>query len=114
VSMKALAISVLMLTAALSGCGKRQVTQIPDVTKPSTLTLAPAPGQGTKVHALWLRIRGKIDGPVEIWGTNLQTNRFSANFEMRYSGDYYSSNCVIEYRPVGVRTGQMSIKYEFR
>jgi hypothetical protein len=103
-----------MLTVLVTGCGKHQITQIPDVTKPATLTLSPAPGQSANVHSFWLHIRGKIDGTAEIWGADLQTNRFSGNFKMSRDGDFYSSNCIVEYRPIGVRTGRISIEYEFR
>jgi hypothetical protein len=107
-------IAIAAFTLLLVGCGKPQVAQISDVTKPATLTLTPAPGQSTSVHAFWLRIRGKIDGSADIWGTDLQSNRFTGKFEMTRSGDYYATNCVIEYRPVGVRTGKVSIEYKFR
>ena len=106
--------SSLLLVMLLTGCGKPQTTQIADVTKPTTLVLTPAPGQSALVHGFSLRIRGKIDGEAKVWGTELPTNTFTGKFEMRRSGDYYASNCVIEYRPVGVRTGQISIEYEFR
>jgi hypothetical protein len=111
--MKTLAIFPLILAVVLVGCGKRQTTRISDVTKPATLTLTPALGQGTNVHGLWFRIRGKTDGLADIWGTDLHTNRVGGRFEMKRSGEYYSPKCVIEYRPVGVRTGQISIEYEF-
>jgi len=105
---------LLSFLVVFTCCGKRQTTQIVDVTKPTTLTLTPAPGQGTSVHSFSLPIRGKIDGSAQFWGTGLQTNHFTGKFEMQHRGDYYATNCVIEYRPVGVRTGQISIEYEFR
>ena len=107
-------VAIIAFALLLAGCGHPQSTQISDVTKPATLTLAPAPGQGTSVHGFSLRIRGKLDGSADIWGTDLQTNRFTEQFEMTRSGDYYTTNCIIEYRPVGVRTGQIFIEYEFR
>jgi len=106
--------AIIAFAWLLAGCGKPQSTQISDVTKPATLTLTPAPGQSTSVHAFSLRIHGKLDGSADIWGTDLRTNRFTGKFEMSRSGNYYATNCVIEYRPVGVRTGQVSIEYEFR
>ena len=107
-------VGIAAFVLLLAGCGKPQSAQISDVTKPATLTLTPAPGQSTAVHAFSIRIRAKLDGSADIWGTDLQSNRFSGKFEITRGGDYYGTNCVIEYRPVGVRTGQISIEYEFR
>jgi len=112
--MRTIATYFLLLVIFFTGCGKRQATQITDVTKPATLTLTPAPGQSTYVHAFWLRIRGKTDGSAEIWGTDLKTNRYAGKFEMTRSGDYYTTNYILEYRPIGVSTGQIAIEYEFR
>lgn len=107
-------VAIAALALLLAGCRKPQSTQISDVTKPETLTLTLAPGQSTSVHAFSLHIRGKIDGAADIWGTDLKSNRFTGKFEMTRSGDYTTTNCVIEYRPVDVRVGQISIEYEFR
>jgi hypothetical protein len=105
---------LLLFLVVFSGCGKRQTTQIPDVTKPATLTLTPAPGQGALVHSISVCIRGKIDGSADFFGTELGTNHVGTDFEIRQSCDYYATNYVIRYVPNGVSAGKVTIEYEFR
>lgn len=105
---------ILVMAAVVTGCGKRQSLGIPDVTKSATLTLTAPPAQSAPVHGISVRIRGKIDGTAQIAGPPLQTKRVSGNFEIVHNGDYYSTNCVISYLPVGVRKGRVTIDYEFR
>lgn len=112
--MRTISTFLLLLLVVFSGCGKRQATEISDVTKPTTLTLTPAPGQGALVHGISVSIRGKIDGSADFIGTELGTNHVGHNFEIRQSGDYYTTNYVIEYVPTGVSTGKVTIQYEFQ
>ena len=82
---------LLMILPLLTGCGKYQRIQIPDVTKSATFTLTPPLGQSTSVDAFTLRIWGEIDGSADIWGTDLETNRYTNGkweFEIRRSGPY--------------------------
>jgi hypothetical protein len=112
--MKRTATLILLVAAVVAGCGKRQTVGVPDVTKSTTLTLTTAPGQSPPVHSISLRIRGKIDGTAQISGPPLQPKRVSGKFEIAHNGDYYSTNCVISYLPVGVRKGRVTVDYEFR
>jgi hypothetical protein len=105
--------SLGLMLAVGAGCGKRQTVRVPDVTKSTSLTLTTDPGQGAKVHKLSLRIRGRIDGTAQLSGAPLQSQRVSGRFEVRHEGDYYATNCVISYLPVGVRDGQVTVDYEF-
>jgi hypothetical protein len=105
-----------MILPLLAGCGKYQRIQIADVTKPVTLTLTPPLGHSTLVDAFSLHIWGEIDGSADIWGTDLETNHYTNGkwkFEILRSGPFNATNCVIEYRPEGVRTGKISIEYDF-
>ena len=110
---KRMAAVFLLMAVVVTGCGKRQSAGIPDVTKSATLTLT-APTEQTPVHRISLRIHGKIDGTAQLSGPPLQPKRVSGNFEVVHKGDYYSPNYVINYLPVGVRKGQVTIDYEFR
>ena len=103
---------LLLLVIVVAGCSRRQTVQISDVTKPAILTLGLAPGQSASVDGFSLSIRGKIDGTADIWGTELKTNYVSGKFEIRHRSEYYNTNFVINYVPVGVHTGQIVIKYE--
>src|SRR5688500_16964560 len=111
---KGIAVLILLMAVAVTGCGKRQSAGIPDVTKSATLTLTTPPEQGARVHSISLRIHGKIDGTAQIAGPPLQPKRVSGNFEIVHNGDYYSTNYVISYLPVGVRKGRVTVDYEFR
>ena len=111
---KGMTVLILFVAMAITGCGERQSAGIPDVTKSATLTLMAPPAQSAPVHGISLRIRGKIDGTAQIAGPPLQTKRVSGNFEIVHNGDYYSTNCVISYLPVGVRKGRVTVDYEFR
>lgn len=112
--MKTVHIYLLLLLFVAVGCNNRQTTQIADVTKPATLSLSPAPRQGVSVYGLSLHISGEIEGEAEIWGDELGTNRITGKFEVKRNGDYYATNCVIEYRPIDVRAGRILIQHEFR
>src|SRR5688572_3002026 len=105
---------VSLLVVSLCGCGNKQTSQIADVTKPATLQLTTAPQQGTSVHNLSLRIRGQIDGVAYISGTILSTQRISGEFDIKAGGDYYTTNCIVQYSPEQVKSGRVAVKYEFR
>lgn len=97
----------------VSGCGKRQTAQVADVTKASVVTLT-APADRPLVHGITLRFRGHLDGVATVSGTNVQTQKLTGDFDVRTDGDWYSTNCVLQYSPESVRTGTVSIEYEFR
>jgi hypothetical protein len=112
--MRSLAIAILLATAALCGCGRKQSTRVADVTQPATLSLSPARSQGDSVHGLALRIHGRIDGAAMISASVLPTQHVAGAFEIQYSGDYYETHCAIQYSPENVRSGNVTVDYEFR
>ncbi len=107
-------ILISLLLISLCACRKRQLTTVLDVTKPDTLNLTTAPKQGISVYSLSLRIHGELDGVADISGTILSTQRIAGHFDIRRGGDYYMTNCVIQYSPGQVRSGTVSVEYEFR
>ncbi len=93
--------------------GKRQKTQITDVTKPTKLILTSAYGSNLSVRGLALSIHARIDGQAELVIAS-HTNLIDGELKIERYGAYHSTNCAIEYRPIRVRTGQISIAYEFQ
>lgn len=104
----------LLLVALLTGC-MRQSIQVPDATKPATLTLSIGRLQKKdQVHGLDFRIHGQVDGVAFLSSSTIITQRVSGSFDIKFNGDYFSTNCVIEYSPQGVRSGSVSVSYAFR
>jgi hypothetical protein len=107
--------STILLLAALlvCGCGKRRTAEVAEVTKASVVTLT-APADRRLVHGISLRFRGHLDGMAIVSGTNIQTQRLTGDFDVSTGGDWYSTNCVLQYSPESVRSGTVTIEYDFR
>lgn len=60
-----------------------------------------------------MRVVGRIDGTAQISGAPLPARRVSGSFELTHTGDYYSTNLLLQYSPVGVRSGRVRVDYEF-
>lgn len=102
----------LCLVGLLSGCGRQSVA-LQDATKAAVLVLTPLPSQRGSVHTLHVRIRGAIDGEGVFFGDLINTQQVSGRFDLRLSGDYFSTNCVIRYSPLRARSGKPLVEYEF-
>lgn len=92
------------------GCGRRVTVQVPDVTKPITLTVSPGNAEARGVS---VRIVGNIDGVAVLSGSGRYgTNRVQGRIDMNYRDDY-STNFTLYYAPETVRTGFVTMRYVF-
>jgi hypothetical protein len=109
------AVAVTAFDVAAEWIGNIQETVIPDVTKPTQLTLSPRPNQKGIVQGLTLRIQGNLDGAAQILVSQelRPTNNVSGSFKIEYGGDYYDSNCIINFIPASVKGGNVTVQYRF-
>jgi hypothetical protein len=113
VVMTAIVAVLLALMVREGGGSKWKSAEIPDVTRTSTLTLTADP-RLKNVDQLVLRIRGNIDGTAQMAGAPLPAKRVSGRFEIDHDGNHREPSCVINYMPVGVSKGQVTVEYQFR
>ena len=108
--MKSLFIMALFGLLGTAGCSRRTAVNVPDVTKPITIVVAPGDaykGRGVSVH-----VRGRIEGTAFIWNSEFGTNRLSGRIDVRYS-DNHSTNFTLNYVPENVRAGEVRMEYVF-
>jgi hypothetical protein len=104
-------LSIVLLSALLfaAGCKRPVTVQIPDATKPITLTVSPG---HARAHGVSVWIRCDIDGVAFISSSGHGTNRLEGRNEVNYR-DNYSTNFTLYYAPETVRSGSVSMEYVF-
>jgi hypothetical protein len=109
-SMKSASIVALTALVLPVGCRPRVAVQVPDVTKPITLTVSRGNAEARGVS---VRIRGNIDGVAVLSGSGRYgTNRVHGLIDESYR-DNYSTNFTLYYAPETVRTGIVTMQYVF-
>ena len=111
-------ILILVLIALLAGCsGNSQVHNVADVTKSETILLKNVSSQ-PDIYGMVVIGKGHIDGTAEIVlmlnGKPYKTETLSEDVSFRWSGDWYNDSATIEYKPLSVRSGNLSLEYEFK
>ena len=105
--------SIIVLAVLLGILYARRGLPVDDVTKPAILTLSTGFGQGSLVHAASVQVRGRVDGSALISGSTLQTQRVEGAFDIRYAGDYYSTDYTVRYLPLQVTSGWVRATVRF-
>ena len=83
---------------------------MPDVTATNSFTLVSHRGS---VSGISLHIQGQLDGTGYVYAANWPTQALSGAVDWKIYHDWFETNCIIYYYPVGVHTGALSIQYEF-
>lgn len=83
-------VALMSIVVLVAGCGRttRQSVDIPDVTKPITLTLAPPSGGTRPINYLTLQIHGRINGHAELSFSESVTNSVGPRFTVKRTGNY--------------------------
>lgn len=108
---------LIALLCLLGSCSTSYRTvQIKDVSKPEQITLSKAPLQGS-IYSINIQVTGKLDGTANI-GLTMNGKPYlsekmhnSVNFQWEY--DWYSDVAVIQYKPIDVKSGKLTISYRF-
>ena len=91
-----------------------KIVKISDVAQKTEITLST---DKTGIHALHILITGHIDGEATIRQGNSNVKhtyeRKAGDVNLPIQTDWYENNCVIEYEPVDVKSGDLSIRYKF-
>ena len=108
---------LIALLCLLGSCSTSYRTvQIKDVSKPEQITLSKAPLQGN-IYLISIQVAGKLDGAASIAlmmnGKPYLSEKMhnSVNFQWEY--DWYSDTAVIQYNPIDVKSGKLSISCRF-
>lgn len=113
---KVMVLLPFLAASILLGCNSSSgptTIAIPDVTQTNALNLV-ASHSGKFVSGLTLRVQGHLDGTGYLSAASFPTQVLSGTINWRMHEDYFQTNCVLQYRPVGVRTGSLTIQYELR
>ena len=90
--------------------------RITDSSKPAELTLHPK-HHATRVTALHVEARGKLDGEAEITlllnGQPYKTERLNGPVKFSWRVDWYSTEAVVRYTPLTARDGSITLRYHF-
>lgn len=95
-----------------TGCGVRQEIAIEDVTKPLIIQLS-APLGDRPIQRLAFEIQGKLDGTGSFSGDGFD-GKSDGRVSIKVARDWSTTNYVIHYRPENVRSGTLTISYEFK
>lgn len=106
------------LIIAAGGCGRYETKQvvIQDVTKPQLIALSTTAYSGVNGDlptCIEVRIFGEIDGVAFVHVSGWGTNKLNGTVDWKKQADWAHTNCVIDYAPMGVRSGNLKIKYGF-
>jgi len=93
---------------------------IKDVTKPSTIVLHKMKVQ-EHVHGFYVHVKGYIDGSAKLAIYDDDPSRkyssdernISGEVDVEFGGEWYSDIIRIEYEPKHVKSGELSIEYDF-
>jgi hypothetical protein len=91
--------------------------EIKDLSKKQEITLTPNSKMDV-VNGLEIIIKGKVNGSFLVEQTNGYNVTYKYEFEKGnidkcISGDWYSSDCIIIYEPLGKVEGKLAITYKF-
>ena len=104
------AIAAGSLLVILLGCSDRGAVVVSDVAATNDFTLK---SRGRLISGLALHVRGQLDGTGYIYAANWETQALSGTIDWKIYHDWFEKNCTLHYRPEGVRTGSVTIEYEF-
>jgi hypothetical protein len=99
-------------TMVLLGCSGRGpvVIFVSEVAATNSFTLIADHGS---VSGITLHVQGLLDGTGYVYAANWPTQVLSGPIDWKVYHDWFETNCVIHYHPVGVSTGRLTIQYEF-
>ena len=113
-----LLILTLLIAFFIKQYNKSQVIRIEDVTKRTSLTLL---NQDTQRHTagIVIYITGYIDGSAAITIATQKGHEVykyhitKGKVRLKHASDWYEPECFLEYEPVDVQSGSLTLKYYF-
>lgn len=107
----------MILLIVMAGCGVPDESYcVDDVTKPRAIAINKDPSQGN-IHSISVIAKGHLDGSAEIIlilnGKPYKTEHLSGDVDFQWGGDWYSDAAQIEYKPLSVKNGYLSLHYRF-
>jgi hypothetical protein len=109
------AVIVLVPAAAVGYWMFPQWERIPDVTKASELVLHSRKHQNN-IYGIEIHVYGEIDGEAELWlgsGEPYRALELSGTVDAHYTGDWYSDEAPLSYKPIHVTGGSLKLRYRF-
>lgn len=102
---------------AFAGCAKEDYRtydfKVIDCTKKSDVKLVALHGE-LAVQFLYIHIKGKLDGEGTIlWAKAGKTIRVSGDVDLGSKNEWYETECQLEYTPIAVKSGELTIYYKF-
>jgi hypothetical protein len=105
-----------LVMAAVSCANYDPVIMVDNVSNAQTIVLK---NDSANKHpfGISIEVSGKIDGQANIYlmlkGKSYKSEIIKNHFSFTWSTDWYSDSAEIKYEPIGVKEGNVMIKYSF-
>ena len=107
---------MLLSICAVAGCVqdyKKYDFKKIDGTKSTIVKLEALQGQ-KGIHAVNIHIIGNIDGTGTMsWKAAGKSKNVSGKVDLNWNNEWYESSCIIDYKPITARSGEILIYYKF-
>ena len=109
--------AVLLPTATIGYWMFPQWESVPDVTRQSELVLHPRAHQNS-IYGISIRVSGQIEGNAQLvildgGGKQYRVFELSGDVDVDFTGDWYSDEVALAYKPIQVRGGILKLRYSF-
>ena len=99
------------MALAVTGCDRHGgVVPIADSTKAKSVVLR---STRTDVSGISLRVRGHIDGEATLSAANWDKQVLKGTVDWQVYHDWFNGTCTLRYLPKDVKSGALTIEYEF-
>ncbi len=112
-------LGLLLFGILMIGClQKNRIVNFADVTKDSKIVLYHK-DTTSRICEINLIFKGEINGDALIYiedgGYNYKRKYMlnKGKVDYKIGGDWYNSKCIVNYKPLNVTKGSLSIEYEF-
>jgi len=93
---------------------RRCVAKLADVRQQAYLTLSCSRrAWHGEVSGLSLHLSGTIEGEAEVWASNWEPQRLRGRVDLKIYHDWFEPSCTLRYRPLGLASGQLEVRYRF-
>ncbi|NTU42258.1 MAG: hypothetical protein HGA78_04240 [Nitrospirales bacterium] len=107
----------ILLLVMISCSTSKQTISITDIKRKETITIKKRDSQGN-IHGISISGKGHVNGKAEIAlildGKPYKTENIVGEIEFHWGGDWYSDTATIEYLPLTVESGNLSLEYRFK
>jgi len=107
-------IFILCMLVAIAGCSRDYQPYVTIDCNKKTIVKLTAPQDKTNIHAIEIRIKGKLNGRGIIeWIEGGKKKVVSGDVDLNWNRKWDQTDCRISYSPIGSASGELRIYYKF-